>query len=132
MRRLSHRVTYHDPCYLGRHNGDYDAPRAILERARLHAGRDAAQPRQLVLLRRRRRADLDPGRARRQERPSENRIREAVGLADVELFVVACPKDVTMYEDAIKTSGNADRIELRELTELIEEALVAEPALASA
>jgi hypothetical protein len=28
-----------------------------------------------------------------------------------------------MYEDAIKTSGNADRLELRELTELIEEAL---------
>ena len=28
-----------------------------------------------------------------------------------------------MYEDAIKTSGNAERIELRELTELIEEAL---------
>jgi hypothetical protein len=36
--------------------------------------------------------------------------------------VVSCPKDVTMYEDAIKTSGNADQIELRELTELIEEA----------
>ena len=35
-----------------------------------------------------------------------------------------------MYEDAIKTSGNAGRIELRELTELIEEALVSEPALA--
>jgi hypothetical protein len=33
-----------------------------------------------------------------------------------------------MYEDAIKTSGNAERIELRELTELIEEALgAAEP-----
>ena len=29
-----------------------------------------------------------------------------------------------MYEDAIKTSGNAERIELRELTELIEECLV--------
>ena len=29
-----------------------------------------------------------------------------------------------MYEDAIKTSGNADRIELRELTELVEEAVV--------
>ena len=53
-------------------------------------------------------------------------------LADVDYFVVACPKDVTMYEDAIKTSGNADQIELRELTELVEEALVAaaEPATA--
>ncbi|MET0761162.1 MAG: hypothetical protein ABWZ63_02375, partial [Thermoleophilaceae bacterium] len=48
---------------------------------------------------------------------------EAVALGDVDYFVVSCPKDVTMYEDAIKTSGNAERIELRELTELIEEAL---------
>ena len=67
-----------------------------------------------------------------QERPSENRIREAVALPDVELFVVACPKDVTMYEDAIKTSGNADRIELREHTELIEQAAIPEQALATA
>ena len=66
-----------------------------------------------------------------QERPSENRIREAVGPADVELFVVACPKDVTMYEDAIKTSGNADQLELRELTELIEEAAVPAGAVAT-
>jgi hypothetical protein len=42
----------------------------------------------------------------------------------VKLFVVSCPKDVTMYEDAIKTSDNSGRIELRELTELIEEDLV--------
>ena len=34
-----------------------------------------------------------------------------------------------MFEDAIKTSGNAERLELRELTELLEEALVAAPAL---
>jgi hypothetical protein len=34
-----------------------------------------------------------------------------------------------MYEDAIKTSGNAERIELREVTELIEEALVESPEL---
>jgi Fe-S oxidoreductase len=65
------------------------------------------------------------------ERPSENRIREAVGLDAVDYFVVACPKDVTMYEDAIKTSGNAERIELREVTELVEEALVASTVMAA-
>jgi hypothetical protein len=59
------------------------------------------------------------------ERPSESRIREAVGLGKLDFFVVTCPKDVTMYEDAIKTSGNASRIALRELTELVEEAVAA-------
>ena len=40
------------------------------------------------------------------QRPSESRIDEAVGLEAIDYFVVACPKDVTMYEDAIKTSGH--------------------------
>ena len=121
--RLSYRVTYHDPCYLGRHNGGYDAPRQILQLlgctlVEMPRNRDnsfccgAGGGRIWI--------PDEPG----QERPSENRIREAVGLTDVELFVVSCPKDVTMYEDAIKTSANGGRIELRELTELIEEALV--------
>jgi Fe-S oxidoreductase len=128
--QLAYRVTYHDPCHLGRFNGEYDAPRRILERLgctliEMPRNRDnsfccgAGGGRIWI-------ADT-PG----QERPSENRIREAVSLPEVELFVVACPKDVTMYEDAIKTSGNAQRIELRELTELIAEALVPEPALSA-
>jgi Fe-S oxidoreductase len=56
-------------------------------------------------------------------RPSELRIDEAVALGGVDYFVVACPKDVTMYEDAIKTSGHQGEIELRELCELVLEAL---------
>jgi Fe-S oxidoreductase/nitrate reductase gamma subunit len=128
---LSYRVTYHDPCHLGRMNGEYEAPRELLRRLGC----------KLVEMPRNRDNSFccgagggriwipdTPG----QERPSENRIREAVALPDVELFVVACPKDVTMYEDAIKTSGNADRIELRELTELIEQAAIPEQALATA
>jgi Fe-S oxidoreductase len=127
--RLAYRVTYHDPCHLARFNGEYDAPRLILERlgctlVEMPRNRDntfccgAGGGRIWI--------PDTPG----LERPSENRIREAVSLPDVELFVVACPKDVTMYEDAIKTSGNADRIQLRELTELVEEALVSSPAVA--
>ena len=129
--RLSYRVTYHDPCHLGRFNGEYDNPRRILELLGC------------VLVEMPRNRDnsfccgAGGGRiwipdAPGLERPSENRIREAVRLPDVELFVVSCPKDVTMYEDAIKTSGNADRIQLRELTELVEEAWVRHPALAPA
>jgi Fe-S oxidoreductase/nitrate reductase gamma subunit len=129
--KVSYRVTYHDPCHLGRFQGEYDAPRQILQHlgctlVEMPRNRDnsfccgAGGGRIWI-------ADK-PG----QERPSENRIREAVGLDEVELFVVSCPKDVTMYEDAIKTSGNGDRIELRELTELIEEALVGSARLVPA
>ena len=120
--RLDYRVTYHDPCYLGRHNGGYDAPRRILEllgcsllempRNRDNSFCCGAGGGRIWI-------PDEPG----VERPSENRIHEAVSLGDLDYFVVSCPKDVTMYEDAIKTSGNAERIELRELTELIEEAL---------
>jgi Fe-S oxidoreductase len=122
-RALGHRVTYHDPCHLGRFNGEYDNPRRILELlgctlVEMPRNRDnsfccgAGGGRIWI--------PDKPG----QERPSENRIHEAVSLPDIQYFVVACPKDVTMYEDAIKTSGNADHIELRELTELVAEALV--------
>ena len=61
------------------------------------------------------------------ERPSENRIREAVSVGPLDLFVVSCPKDVTMFEDAIKTSGHDGDLRLAELTELVREALVAAP-----
>jgi Fe-S oxidoreductase len=56
-------------------------------------------------------------------RPSEQRIDEAVALGGLDYFVVACPKDVTMYEDAIKTSGHQGEIQLREISELVLEAL---------
>jgi Fe-S oxidoreductase len=56
-------------------------------------------------------------------RTSEQRIDEATALGALDYFVVACPKDVTMYSDAIKTSGHEGEIELRELTELVFESL---------
>ena len=121
--QLGHRVTYHDPCHLGRLNGEYEAPRQIIERlgctlVEMPRNRDnsfccGAGGGQIWM-----------SRSSEHERPSENRIREALGLDGIEHFVVACPKDVTMYEDAIKTSGASGQIELREVTELVEEALV--------
>ena len=51
------------------------------------------------------------------------RSHEATALERVSIFVVCCPKDVTMYEDAVKTSGHEGEIEVRELTELVLESL---------
>lgn len=59
------------------------------------------------------------------ERPSESRVREAAALADVRCFVVACPKDLTMYRDAVKTAGLADRLVVKDLAELVDEACCA-------
>jgi Fe-S oxidoreductase len=121
---LGYRVTYHDPCTLGRYNGVYDAPRQVL----------AALGAELVEMPRNRDNSLCCGagggriwmkelKAEDSPRPSELRIDEAVGLGGIDYFVVACPKDVTMYEDAIKTSGHQGEIELRELSELVLESL---------
>jgi Fe-S oxidoreductase len=57
------------------------------------------------------------------ERPSESRIREAVKLGEVSAFIVACPKDVTMFRDAVKTTGNEQLIEVKDLIELVHAAL---------
>jgi Fe-S oxidoreductase len=128
---LDRRVTFHDPCFLGRHNNGYDAPREIL----------AALGCELVEMPRNRDNSFCCGAGGGQiwtpdvpgaERPSESRIQEAVALGDLDYFVVCCPKDVTMYEDAIKTSGHAGEIELREIVELVAAATFPEPAAASA
>jgi Fe-S oxidoreductase len=58
-----------------------------------------------------------------QERPSESRIREAVKLGGVNTFVVACPKDVTMFRDAVKTTGNEEHLVVKDLIELVHAAL---------
>jgi Fe-S oxidoreductase len=58
-----------------------------------------------------------------QERPSETRIREAAQLDNLDAFVVSCPKDVTMYRDAIKTTGSENQLVVKDLIELVHEAL---------
>ena len=56
------------------------------------------------------------------ERPSEQRIREAQTLGDLDYFLVSCPKDLAMYTAAAVKVVGAD-FEVAELTALIERAL---------
>ncbi|MBN1909661.1 MAG: 4Fe-4S dicluster domain-containing protein [Pirellulales bacterium] len=122
LRRLAYRVTYHDPCYLGRYNGIYDAPRRVL----------AALGTKLVEMPRHGPNSFCCGAGGGrlwmkdtpgiEERPAEARIREALALGDVEMFVVACPKDLGMFQDAVKTVGAEDRLRVVDLAELVAEA----------
>ncbi len=132
--RLALRTTYHDPCHLGRFNKEYDAPRELLR----------ATGCELIEMARSRDNSFCCGAGGGRiwmpdpvgkEKPSQIRIREAAGIEGLEVFVVACPKDLTMFEDAVKTTGNEGRIVVRELLELVEqcatsEAGQAEPAVA--
>jgi Fe-S oxidoreductase len=121
-KKLGYKVTYHDPCYLGRYNGIYDAPRRVIE----------ATGCELIEMPRHHDGSFCCGagggriwmaEGEIQERPSESRIREAVKLGRVTTFVVACPKDVTMFHDAVKTTGNESRLEVKDLIELVHAAL---------
>ena len=71
------------------HRGAAEADRGDRRRV----GGDAAPRHEHVLLRRRRRPDLDDDEAEVSERPSEQRIREAQTLGDLDYFLVSCPKD---------------------------------------
>jgi Fe-S oxidoreductase len=117
------RVTYHDPCYLGRYNGVYEAPRRVLgglglEVAEMPRNRSAAFC-----------CGAGGGRiwmedaAGGSERPAESRVREAAGLQGVGTMVVACPKDLVMFRDALKTTGLEGKLRVRDIAELVEDAI---------
>jgi Fe-S oxidoreductase/nitrate reductase gamma subunit len=115
-------ATYHDPCYLGRYNNGFDAPRQVMKKlmVRVH---EMGRCRENSFC-----CGAGGGRiwmddAGIKERPSENRIKEAVALGDAKYFVVACPKDVVMYTAAVQALGMEDRIEVKDIIELVEMAL---------
>jgi Fe-S oxidoreductase len=116
------KVTFHDPCYLGRYNGVYDPPRRVLSAIGCNL---------IEMPRNRDRAFccgagggriwMEEGTVK--ERPSEARINEAIKLDGVQVFVVACPKDLTMFRDAVKTTGQENRIVVKDIIELVHDAL---------
>jgi Fe-S oxidoreductase len=111
-------VTYHDPCYLGRYNGGFDAPRRLIALSgyRLHEMGRCRENSYCCGAGGGRIWGDDTGVV---ERPSENRIKEAMALGDATRFVVACPKDNVMYAAAVQSLGVADRITVSDIVDLM-------------
>jgi Fe-S oxidoreductase len=115
-------VTYHDPCYLGRYNGVYDAPRRTLEAL---GARVVEMPRT-----RDEAACCGAGGGRIwmedvagiRERPAETRVKEAAGVRGVGTLVVGCPKDLVMFQDALKTTQLEGSLVVQDLAQLAEAA----------
>ncbi len=112
------KVTYHDPCYLGRYNEDYEAPRDLIKAAGY----------ELIEMPRNRENSYCCGAgggrfwmddSDYRERPSENRIKEAMAVGNIERFVVSCPKDKVMYTAAVANLGLASTIKVVDVVDLM-------------
>jgi Fe-S oxidoreductase len=109
--------TYHDPCYLGRHNGIYDAPRKILS--------SIPGIKTVEMERTRDRSfccgggDINLWYDIEQEemRMGERRVAMA-HEAGATVIVTACPFCLLNFDDAIKTSGLEGQMRVVDLMEL--------------
>ncbi len=124
-RELHARVTFHDPCHLGRFNKGYEAPREILRLLGC----------ELIEMGRCRSNSFCCGAGGGRiwmpdsvglDKPAHNRMREAATIPGLQVYVVSCPKDLTMFEDALKMTGNEGKFVVKELIELVREALAQE------
>jgi Fe-S oxidoreductase len=148
---MNSKLTYHDPCYLGRHNGVYDAPREVLK---------AIPGLEVVEMQRSKREGFccgaGGGRMWMEEhigtRINHNRINEAAltlqhaaqpstpfpdatdkkkpgQVGDFKekggtgVVAVACPFCSTMLRDAVNDTGREENIQVKDITELVADAL---------
>ena len=124
-RNLGYRITYHDSCVLGRHNHMHDEPRRILE---------ALPGVSLVEMTHNRDNTICCGgggggmwldthyKAKGQPRLSDRRVEEAAATG-ADVLAVSCPYEVPRFEDSLKVLGYDDRMVVRDVMELVAEAL---------
>ncbi len=115
-------VTFHDPCFLGRYNSIYESPRKILE---------AIPSLKIVEMTKSRDQseccggggggnwlDIPAG-----ERIAERRVTQAAETG-ADILVVACPFCLAMFEDAVKAKGYEGKIEVKQVIELVKQAIL--------
>lgn len=117
------RVILHDPCYLGRHNGEYEAPRAVLAAVSKDAPLEFALAREKAMC-----CGAGGGRFWMEEhlgrRINLTRVEQALPQGP-RVIATACPYCLTMVKDGLATLGRAD-VAAYDLAELVAEALPAQ------
>jgi len=115
------KITYHDPCYLGRHNGIYDEPREALKKISGLELYEMSESRVDSLC-------CGGGGGRiwmetpKGERFSDLRLEQAINVG-AEVLVTSCPYCIANFEDSRLTLGLDEKIEIKDVTEMIQEAL---------
>ena len=122
IKAIKKKVTYHDPCFLGKRSNIYDEPRSILK---------SIPGLELVEMKRSRENSFccggGAGRvwtedATPENRPCVDRTKEALELG-VEIIATACPFCVTTLEDAVKVLDAEGKIVVKDVSELVREAI---------
>ena len=113
------KVTFHDPCFLGRHNKEYDAPRQILK---------AIPGVEIVEMERSRNNALCCGGGGGNfftdmlgsgtKSPSRIRVHEAIDTG-AKIIATTCPKCFNMLDDAIKAENAEDQITIKDLSQFL-------------
>ncbi|OGP65563.1 MAG: hypothetical protein A2170_12930 [Deltaproteobacteria bacterium RBG_13_53_10] len=116
-------VTYHDPCFLGKQNGVFDEPRVLLSAIPGLTFKELDRSRERSLC-----CEGGGGRmwvessSEAGQRLAEIRVNDAVELG-AEILATSCPLCILTLEDAVKTSGNEEKIRVMDVTELLAEAI---------
>ena len=115
------RVIYHEPCYLGRHNGEFEAPRAILRRIAKDEPLEFALNREKAMC-----CGAGGGRMWMEEsigkRINVLRVEQALPLSP-KLIATACPYCAVMIADGIGALQQEDAIKTADIVELVAAAL---------
>ena len=116
------RVTFHDPCYLGRYQGEYDAPRDLI--------RAAVGSSSMVEMDYSRRASFCCGAGggnmwyemEEEDRMNLVRVRQAAATG-AGTVATACSFCMIMMDDAVKVEGREDALQVKDVAELIADRL---------
>ena len=120
-KEYGHKITYHDPCYLGRHNGIYDEPREVLKKIPGLELVEMVDFREDSLC-------CGGGGGRiwmetpKGERFSDLRLEQAMDV-DAEVLVTSCPYCISNFEDSRLTLDVVEKIGVKDITEIIQEVI---------
>jgi Fe-S oxidoreductase len=118
---LARKITYHDPCYLGRHNDIYDEPRKLLNHIAALDYIEMPETRADSLC-------CGGGGGRiwmetlKGERFSDLRITQAINTGAA-VLATSCPYCIANFEDSRLTLDVTDKIEVKDITEIIQDTL---------
>jgi Fe-S oxidoreductase len=120
-KELGKKITYHDPCYLGRHNGIYDEPREVLKKIPGLELIEMPDARENSLC-----CGMGGGRVwmetAKGERFSDLRLEQAIGVG-AEVLVTSCPYCISQFEDSKLTLKNSEGLQIMDITEILQEVI---------